>query len=100
MREDGKEEEGFSPRALVYKWRLTGVACVVSEFRVTQPPLLSCFLELSLTLGIQPIQRKQGQSSVRRAETPVSGHQLRQRSATHTVTHTGHWNPDRLPLFS
>lgn len=52
MREDGKEEEGFSPRALVYKWRLTGVACVVSEFRVTQPPLLSCFLELSLTLGI------------------------------------------------
>lgn len=32
--------------------RLTGVICVVSDFRVTQPPLLSCFLELSLTLGI------------------------------------------------
>lgn len=32
--------------------RLTGVASVVSDFRVTQPPLLSCFLELSLTLGI------------------------------------------------
>ena len=32
--------------------RLTGVAGVVSDFRVTQPPLLSGFLELSLTLGI------------------------------------------------
>lgn len=32
--------------------RLTGVASVVSDFRVTQPLLLSCFLELSLTLGI------------------------------------------------
>lgn len=53
MREDGKEEEGFSPRALVYKRRDSeGWPAVVSEFRVTQPPLLSCFLELSLTLGI------------------------------------------------
>lgn len=68
--------------------RLTGVAGVVSDFRVTQPPLLSGFLELSLTLGItaHPEETDSHHSGGQRHLSPGPG---RQRSATHTVTHTG-----------
>lgn len=46
--------------------RLAGAGSVVTGFRVTQPPWLSCFLELSMTS--QPTPRKYNSHQPERAE--------------------------------